>query len=366
MKILQFEDSTILDDPPILKDPTTLKDSAKMKTYAMKTYAFELSGEHETLPRSEALALLEIYSSGHQEIAFLDQCLIVVARDLDASALGERLAMTHRIIEVMSICDANLDALAEAANGLMLPQKRYQVRAKRIKDAKPGADKVEREVGRILFRRGFKADLENPEIVLRAIITAGKIILGQEVTITDRSSYEARRPHLKPFFHPGVLMPRMARALVNLSQALPGERLLDPFAGTGGILVEACLIGIEGIGIEVQKRLVKGAVCNVQGLDCCLMTGDAKRLPFKDASIDAAVLDIPYGRSALIEAASKEDLLVGGLAELCRVLKPGKRMVLVADSSVESQLQTAGFEMLQEHTDRVHRSLTRHIFVAKR
>ena len=274
--------------------------------------------------------------------------------------------MTHRIIEVMAVCDANLDALAEAASGLMLPQKRYQVRAKRIKDAKPGADVVEREVGRILFRRGFKADLENPEIILRAIITGGKIILGQEVTETDRSSYEARRPHLKPFFHPGVLMPRMARALVNLSLARPGERLLDPFAGTGGILVEACLIGIEGIGIEVQKRLVKGAVCNVQGLDCCLMTGDAKRLPFKDASIDAAVLDIPYGRSALIEAASKEDLLVGGLAELCRVLKPGKRMVLVADSSVESQLETAGFEILQEHTDRVHRSLTRHIFVAKR
>src|SRR5512136_688720 len=115
MKILQFEDSTMLDDPPILKDPATLKDSAKMKTYA-----FELSGEHETLPRSEALALLDIYSSEHQEIAFFDQCLIVAARDLDASALGERLAMTHRIIEVMAVCDANLDALAEAASDLVL------------------------------------------------------------------------------------------------------------------------------------------------------------------------------------------------------------------------------------------------------
>jgi tRNA (guanine10-N2)-dimethyltransferase len=332
----------------------------------MKTYAFELSGEHETLPRSEALALLEIYSSEHQEIAFLDQCLIVVAQDLDASALGERLAMTHRIIEVMSICDADLDALSRAASDLVLPQERYQVRAKRIRDAKPGSDAVERKIGRTLFHKGFRADLENPEIVLRAIITGDKIILGQEVTAADRSSFEARRPHLKPFFHPGVLMPRMARALVNLSQARPGERLLDPFAGTGGILVEACLIGIEGIGIEVQKRLVKGAVCNVKRLDCCLMTGDAKRLPFKEASIDAAVLDIPYGRSALIEAESKEDLLVGGLAELYRVLKPGKRMVLVADSSVESQLQIAGFKIFQEHTDRVHRSLTRYIFVAKR
>ncbi|RQW81464.1 MAG: RNA methyltransferase [Methanothrix sp.] len=332
----------------------------------MKTYAFELSGEHETLPRSEVLALAEIYSTGFRELAFYDQCLIIEADDLDIEMLGKRLAMTHRIIDVLAICDASTPgSLAEAASSISLPLKKYKVRARRIKDSLPKADEVEREVGRFLFRRGYKADLKNPEMVLRAIITDGKIILGLEAAKTDRSSFEGRRPHLKPFFHPGVLMPRMARALVNISQVRAGERMLDPFAGTCGILIEACLIGIEGVGIEVQSRLVKGASCNLSGLECSLILGDAKRLPFRDSSIDGAVLDTPYGRSAKIEAESKELLLEESLAELHRTIKPGRRMIILADKPINALLANANFEIIQSHTDRVHGSLTRYIFICK-
>lgn len=329
----------------------------------MKAYAFEFSGEHETLPKEEALALLELYSSGFREVRCLEQCLIVEAEGLDSQALGRRLAMTHRIIEVLAICDADLESLSEAAERIELPERRYRVRARRIRDAAFRADEAEREVGRSLFRRGFKADLKNPEVELRAIITDGEIVLGREIARTDRSSFEARRPHLKPFFHPGVLMPRMARALVNLSRVREGERLLDPFAGTGGILVEACLIGIKGVGVEVQPRLAKGAMCNLKGLDCSILSGDAKRLPFKNACLDSAVLDTPYGRSAKIEAESKDLLLAESLAELHRVLKPGRGMVIVADRPIDSVVMNAGFEITQRHTDRVHRSLTRYIFV---
>jgi len=332
----------------------------------MKIYAFELSGEHESLPRCEALALVEAFSTRFSEIEFIEQCLIVEAEDLDVETIGRRLAMTHRIIEVLAVCPADLDALAEAASCLQLPPKKYLVRARRIRNAAPPADAVEHEVGRILFARGYRADLSHPELLLRAVITSGWIVLGVEVARTDRSSFEMRRPHLKPFFHPGVLMPRMARSLVNLTQVRAGEILLDPFAGTCGILIEACLIEVNGVGIEVQPRLVKGALCNLQGLDCGLLLGDAKRLPLKDASIDAAVLDTPYGRSAKIMAASKELLLKESLGELFRVIRPGRRMAIVADRSIEEMIEEVGFVLLQKHTDRVHRSLTRQIFICGR
>ena len=332
----------------------------------MKTYAFELSGEHESLPRCEALALVEEFSTRFSEVEFLEQCLIVEAEGLDVELLGRRLAMTHRIIEVLAVCPADLEALAQAASSLQLPPKKYLIRARRIRDSAPPADAVEREVGKTLFRRGYRADLSHPELLLRAIITSGRIVLGIEVARTDRSSFEARRPHLKPFFHPGVLMPRMARALVNLTQVRAGEVLLDPFAGTCGILIEACLIGVNGVGIEVQPSLVRGALCNLQGLDCSLLLGDAKRLPLKESSIDAAVLDTPYGRSAKIMARSKELLLKESLKELFRVIRPGRRMAIVADRSIEEMIEEVGFVLLQKHTDRVHRSLTRQIFICRR
>ena len=332
----------------------------------MKRYAFELSGEHESLPRCEAIALVEIFSDRYREQSYLDQCLIVEAEGLDVRALGDRLAMTHRIIEVMAICEADLEDLAISVALLSLPDESYRIRARRIKNASPRADAVEHEIGRVLLGKGIRADLKSPNIELRAVITSGKIILGVEVARVDRSSFEARRPHLKPFFHPGVLMPRMARSLVNLTQIRAGERLLDPFAGTCGILVEACLMGIECLGIEAQGRLVKGAICNLENMNCALVLGDAKRLALKDASIYGAVLDIPYGRSARILASSKEDLLKESLSELFRVIRPGRRMVIVADGPIDSQISNAGFRVIQSHLDRVHRSLIRHIFLCQR
>jgi tRNA (guanine10-N2)-dimethyltransferase len=55
--------------------------------------------------------------------------------------------------------------------------------------------------------------------------------------------------------------------LINLTQVRAGEVLLDRFAGSCGILIEACLIGIQGRGIEVQNRLVNGPLCNLLCLD---------------------------------------------------------------------------------------------------
>lgn len=332
----------------------------------MRTYAFLLSGEHETLPTQEALSLLEIHSSSFREEASMDQCLVVGAEGLDIVEIGRRLAMTHSIIQVLSICDADQSSLSEAVRCLDLPRRRYRVRARCVKGARPAADEVERCVGSVLFGRGFRADLTRPEIELRAVVTDGCIVLGLEAARIDRGSFEARRPHKRPFFHPGVLMPRMARALVNLSQAREGERLLDPFAGTCGILIEACMIGVRGVGVEFSGHLVRGALCNLKDVDCDLVRGDAKCLPFHDSSFDAAVLDLPYGRSARIEADSKEHLLEEGLAELHRVIIPGRRMVIVADGKIDEILAESGFWIAQRHMHRVHRSLTRHIYVCTR
>lgn len=328
-------------------------------------YAFELSGEHPTIPRSEALALLEICSSGYRIIFDLDRCLVVEAQNLDHRHLGKRVAMTHRIVEVVAEAEPTAEGVAEAAAELDLPDKTYRVRAKRLGDLPLMSDEVERMVGSALWKRGYKADLKDPSIEIRAIVTKEGVFLGREVACSDRFGFRARRPHLKPFFHPGTMLPKLSRALVNLSRVKKGERLLDPFSGTAGFLVEAGLLGIRGLGLDVQEWIVRGAESNLKGLDCRLMVGDAMRLPVKDRSVEGAVSDAPYGRSALIQAGSRDELLIGSLSELRRVLVPKRRMIYVDDRPVGEFVEDAGFDILEVHAERVHRSLTRQIFVCK-
>lgn len=328
-------------------------------------YAFELSGEHTTLPRSEVLSLLKICSTDFHEIEHLDQCLIVEASNLNYETMAQRLAMSHRIIEDPINVPASLEAVSDAVAGMALPLETYKIRARGVGPTKITGYDVERAVGKALFSRGYKANLKDPQMCLRGIVTNDRIVIGKEIAKVDRSSFESRRPHLKPFFHPGVLMPRVARALVNMSLVKRGQILLDPFSGTAGILVEACMIGISGLGVDVQAKLVKGSLSNVLGSGCSLVVGDAKRLPIRDGSIDGIVCDTPYGRSAIIKARSRDDLLDEALQEMKRVLKKKGRAVVVADRSIEDQIMSVGFSVLEQHFDRVHRSLTRQIFVCE-
>ncbi|MDH7596549.1 MAG: TRM11 family methyltransferase [Methanothrix sp.] len=330
-----------------------------------KLYAFELSGEHPTVPRSEALSLLRIHAASFREVAGTERCLLVDADGLDHRILERRLAMTHRILEVLKVCDASPEGIEHALRSLDLPRLSYRVRASRLGEGVKSHD-LERMAGRVLHAMGYRADLENPEMDIRAIVSRNKVVFGYEIARPDRGGFERRRPHLKPFFYPGVLMPRMARALVNIAMVRPGELLLDPFSGTAGILVEACLVGIRGAGVDVQEKLNRGARANLDGLEADLILGDARSLPFKNSSVDAVVTDTPYGRSAVIKARSKDEMLSRSFEEMHRVLKAGRRAVVVTDSPAEDLLRSSGFRIVERHSDRVHRSLTRYIHVCEK
>jgi tRNA (guanine10-N2)-dimethyltransferase len=55
----------------------------------------------------------------------------------------------------------------------------------------------------------------------------------------------------------------------------------------------------------------------------------------------------------------------GGPGELHIVMKPGRCMLVVADGPVDLHAEACSFRILERHTDRVHRSLTRFIFVCR-
>ncbi|WP_406660191.1 TRM11 family methyltransferase [Methanolobus sp. ZRKC3] len=342
-------------------------------------YAFELSGEHDVLPYKEIIACLGIEALDFKEYAHFEQCLVVDIQgnteDIDASlvSIAHRLAMSHHILKVAGMCDLDFDTIIKMSDDSDISEhissgQSFVVRAKRIKHhGSIKREKLEGYIGGSIYRKGFRANLKEPDVVFRLIMT-DRAILGSLVASIDRGSYEHRSPQKKPFFYPGVLMPRVARALVNISGIKPGEVLLDPFSGTAGILVEAGLLSTHVIGLEVRRKISHGARMNLDEFetDYSLLVGDACRMALKDSSVDAIVTDPPYGRSAAIRAESLHHLYSGSFSEMFRVLKKGKLAVVVSELSVLDFADEAGFSVVDVFTQKIHKSLTRTFTVLRK
>ncbi|WP_232686924.1 TIGR01177 family methyltransferase [Halobacterium zhouii] len=225
---------------------------------------------------------------------------------------------------------------------------------------------AERELGSVLVDHGFTVDLDNPDYELRATFSGDSCYLSWLAAESVRD-YGDRKPTDRPFFQPGSMDPLLARAVCNLARVEPGDRVLDPMCGTGGVLIEAGLLGARPLGTDAQAKMVRGARQNLahfreafaaDGFD--VARADGTRLPLRDDTIDAVVFDAPYGRQSKIETHDLADLVGGALAEARRV---GDRCVLVADRDWRDEATEAGWTVETRFERRVHRSLTRYVLV---
>ncbi|HDN65647.1 MAG TPA: methyltransferase domain-containing protein [Methanosarcinales archaeon] len=359
--------------------------AARPKLEAMKTMtqastakpllAFELSGEHETLPESEVLACMRALDIEHNFVKSLEQCLLlkIMGDPFEISKrLSTRLAMTHHIVSVILKCDTLPASILESVRTaeITVPEgETFSVRVKQIKGSFIQSTRMERLIGEVIFERnsGVKVDLSNPDHRFRVIVTKDSCVFGEVLASIDRRQFWDRLPHKKPFFYPGAISPDIARVIVNLCEIRTDDLVLDPFCGTGGILLEAGMIRARILGIDVQEPMVRGADMNLRshGFEYQLASGDACNLPLKDGSVDAVVTDPPYGRSAVVMAESIESLYKNALPEIYRVMKAGGRAVVVSDFELP-WADEIGFVVTGRYKNRVHRSLTRYILVLRK
>ncbi|HPD74787.1 MAG TPA: methyltransferase domain-containing protein [Methanoregulaceae archaeon] len=319
---------------------------------------FELSGENPTIPLAELECIGTITDSRDQ---------VAVAECPDPAAVS-RLAMTHRVMEYLGECGPDLPSFRSLLRDLGIATSlSFAGRMKRIGPADGGRGpgrcsqkEFERLIGTMIEG---PVDLSRPEEEYRAIVSGDRCYFGRVISTIDRGGYDSRNPGRRPFFHPGVMMPRMARALVNLSCVQPGETLIDPFCGTGGTLIEAEMLGIEAIGSDFDPLMIGGSRQNSP--ETSLVGADATALPFRTGSADAVVTDFPYGQSVcILREGSMEGLYDQALGEICRILRPGRRAVVVTHRDI-SGIAEGHLRVLQKHEQRVHKSLTRRVLVLR-
>ncbi len=64
----------------------------------------------------------------------------------------------------------------------------------------------------------------------------------------------------------GMLPPKLAQIMLNLSQIKKGEVVYDPFCGTGTVLIEAALLGFTAMGSDIDEKMVAATQKNLAAL----------------------------------------------------------------------------------------------------
>ena len=231
---------------------------------------FLLGKEHETLPHSELNALLEIYNinknlTTFDNYAVLDGLnnndeskveyikniknitkrsayineghLIVFEMEYIGELLNEALSVFYKKLMDLplgDILDIDVSKDTFAVRALRVPKeiKQKEENEKNIK--KINSMTIEREVGKIIKEKtGAKVNLKNPSKVIKVVLLKDRIYLALLVEKRDKEYFQKNRPHLRAYFHPGCILPKLARCMVNLARLKKVIFYLTHFAELG-------------------------------------------------------------------------------------------------------------------------------------
>jgi len=203
--------------------------------------------------------------------------------------------------------------------------------------------------------------LSSVQVIKNKLLTQGAEILvvsglsdlylGLTVAVQDFEDYSSRdygRPRRDS--HSGMLPPKLAKIMLNLGGAKPGQTILDPFCGSGTILQEALLIGIPTIiGSDISPKAVADTVANLNWLqrNKQLTANQARVFSADVSSLDALLekrsVDLVVTEPFLGPPISKnisvvnmltlvqelETLYLAAFKTLAHIIKPGGRLVFV-------------------------------------
>lgn len=325
-------------------------------------YFFELSGELKDMCSAEAKKCIEA-EAGTFDIRAEGPGYLIASFNGDAlDPIADRIALTHKIGR--HLCSFDPSDISPIKD-IELPEGTFAIRSRRYEGRMRDIDSQDliRKVGAELSKEN-KVRLKDPDMEVHMIMSDRvHLFLGEKDV--DRNILETRKVGERPFFSPISLHPRYARAIINLTGAHRGDRILDPFCGTGGLAIEAGFMGMKPIISDFDENMIIGTQENMEyyGLELeDFATIDISDVPDTFGEVDAIATDPPYGRSTHTGGEHIDSIYARAMEAFADVLRPGGAAGVVLPHSIDSDRLTLESYFVQ----RVHGSLSRHYHVFRK
>jgi tRNA G10 N-methylase Trm11 len=185
-----------------------------------------------------------------------------------------------------------------------------------------------------------------PHAEVLAVFSEKKLYIARTRVVYD-SMLQQYRDESRPFVSAEIsTSPKLCRSLLNLAGARPGDTILDPFCGTGTLLMEAAILGMKCIGVDIDSDQVQGARSNLKWLAKDLgdklhydiFKGDARNLSrYMKKQVDAVAFEpllgpiykeVPHEEEAKKTIKELTVLYRDALTEIAKVLRPDGRIAM--------------------------------------
>ena len=314
-------------------------------------YLFLLSGENINLAQQEVKAI-----TNQTQSKLYKNLLLIQTNNIQNIS---RLAYTKKVYKVLFTSTLkNIKKDLENFNWQSIYKKDFSLRIH-------NQNLKEKELAGYIWDK-----VKSPKVNLKSaktqieLFTNKKQIFCALLIHKPNSDFQKRHPNLRPFRHPTTLKPKLARAMLNLSKITKGK-LLDPFCGTGGILIEAGILNYIPIGYDLSKEMLIECEKNLKFYKIKNYKLKRKDATGKLQKSNIIVTDPPYGRASKLFKKEKQTITDLYKNFLLSAQNSTNTIVIIFPNSVKYKpiIKKTKFKITRLIKIRVHRTLQRHILI---
>ncbi|MBN1923855.1 MAG: methyltransferase domain-containing protein, partial [Nanoarchaeota archaeon] len=283
-------------------------------------FLFPKSSIIESLTKRIIFSIKDIRLKELLNLRTVDDIHILLKSFENVEDLNEDFIKANLPIEQIKKDMKNVSNLRKLNNTFSLTLSRYKNMINLDSLKSKISRKLEEELGMIY------TPLEHTNFDLRFHIEESNIFISCAIPSVSLYKRRYRKHEIE-----GALKPTIAAALCLLLNPVKGRKIVDDFCGSGTILIEAVLQGLEPYGgdiIEERVTITREAIKELapQSINNIKIV-DAKSTKWPDSYFDYAVSNIPWGKQVSLK--NIVDLYSKSIKEYARILKKDGSIILL-------------------------------------